>query len=86
LVSFIGRFGGLVVLAWGKGFTLRIHYDILEFKQRIQVKSEVNLAIALARQTNAIKVARGIRPFRDNRSALARICPRARGIVVELYA
>lgn len=38
-------------------FTLRIHYDILEFKQRIRVKSEINLAIARAFQTHGIKFA-----------------------------
>jgi MscS family membrane protein len=38
-------------------FTLRIHYDILEFKHRVRVKSEVNLAIAKAFQTHGIKFA-----------------------------
>lgn len=38
-------------------FTLRIHYDILDFKQRIRVKSEINLAIARAFQTHGIKFA-----------------------------
>lgn len=38
-------------------FTLRIHYDILEFKHRIRVKSEINLAIARAFQRNGIKFA-----------------------------
>lgn len=38
-------------------FTLRIHYDILEFRHRIRVKSEVNLAIARAFQGHGIKFA-----------------------------
>lgn len=38
-------------------FTLRIHYDILEFKQRIRVKSEINLGIARAFQAHGIKFA-----------------------------
>ena len=38
-------------------FTLRIHYDILVFKDRIRVKSEINLAIAGAFQKNGIKFA-----------------------------
>lgn len=38
-------------------FTLRIHYDVLEFKHRIRVKSEINFAIARAFQTNGIKFA-----------------------------
>lgn len=38
-------------------FTLRIHYDVLEFKQRIRVKSEVNLAIARGFQAHGIKFA-----------------------------
>lgn len=38
-------------------FTLRIHYDILEFKHRIRVKSEINLAIARAFQAHGIKFA-----------------------------
>lgn len=36
-------------------FTLRIHYDILEFKHRIRVKSEVNIAIARAFQAHGIQ-------------------------------
>lgn len=38
-------------------FTLRIHYDILDFKQRIRVKSEVNLAITRAFQSHGVKFA-----------------------------
>lgn len=38
-------------------FTLRIHYDILEFRHRIRVKSEINLAIARAFQKHGIKFA-----------------------------
>lgn len=38
-------------------FTLRIHYDILDFKQRIRVKSEVNLAIARGFQAHGIRFA-----------------------------
>jgi MscS family membrane protein len=38
-------------------FTLRIHYDILVFKDRIRIKSEINLAIARAFQKNGIKFA-----------------------------
>ena len=37
--------------------TLRIHYDILEFRHRIRVKSEINLAILRAFQDNGIKFA-----------------------------
>ena len=37
--------------------TLRIHYDILEFRNRIRVKSEINLAIVRAFQSNGIKFA-----------------------------
>lgn len=38
-------------------FTLRIHYDILEFSKRNRVKTEINLAIASAFQSNEIKFA-----------------------------
>lgn len=37
--------------------TLRIHYDILEFRHRIRVKSEINLAIVRAFQSHGIKFA-----------------------------
>ena len=37
--------------------TLRIHYDILEFRHRIRVKSEINLALVRAFQENGIKFA-----------------------------
>lgn len=38
-------------------FTLRIHYDILEFSKRNRVKTAVNLAIARAFQSHGIKFA-----------------------------
>lgn len=48
-------------------FTLRIHYDILEFSQRNRVKTEINLAIAGAFQGNGIKfAARPVRALQDS--------------------